>query len=297
MSETDLNIDNYDYDDILNLFKMSINFGENDMKRAKRMVLLMHPDKSGLDKKYFLFFSAAYKILFQIYNFREKANASEKLDVHEQNTDYLTEDDKYNREILDSLKKNNKFNPNEFNKWFNNLFEKVKLSNEYEEGGYGDWIKKDLNSNKQCKNMNEINNEIEKKKSILRSNALSKHNSISEFNSGGYCDLTNSLPEEYSSGMFSKLQFEDLKKAHEQSVVPVTEEDYKKSYTSLDDAKFKRGQQVLKPLNDKDANDYLNAKNNVDNYVSSHRAYKLLKQEEEATKANNKFWASLKQIK
>ena len=70
METLDLNIDNYDYEDILNLFKLNINFGESELKNAKKQLLNMHPDKSGLDKKYFLFFSSAYKMVYRIYQFR-----------------------------------------------------------------------------------------------------------------------------------------------------------------------------------------------------------------------------------
>ena len=77
MNDIDLNIDNYDYEDILNLFKIKIDFQEEDLKKAKKHVLAMHPDKSGLDKKYFLFFSSAYKILYSVYEFRNKAKNSE----------------------------------------------------------------------------------------------------------------------------------------------------------------------------------------------------------------------------
>ena len=88
MENLDLDIDNYDYEDILNLFKLNINFQEYDLKNAKKQLLNMHPDKSGLDKKYFLFFSAAYKMLYRIYQFREKAKLSENKDLDYENTDY-----------------------------------------------------------------------------------------------------------------------------------------------------------------------------------------------------------------
>ena len=52
----DLDITNYEYDDILKLFAVSKNFNEEDLKKAKKQVLASHPDKSGLDKSYFLFF-------------------------------------------------------------------------------------------------------------------------------------------------------------------------------------------------------------------------------------------------
>ena len=41
---------------------------------------------------------------------------------------------------------------------------------------------------------------------------------------GGY-DLTRSKPMR-SSDIFSKLQYDDLRKAHTETVVPVTHEDY-----------------------------------------------------------------------
>ena len=78
METVDLNIDNYDYEDILNLFSLNHDFGENGLKNAKKIVLATHPDKSGLNKEYFLFFSKAFKILNFVYTFREKGNNSEK---------------------------------------------------------------------------------------------------------------------------------------------------------------------------------------------------------------------------
>ena len=53
MENVDLNIDNYNYEDILKLFSLTQNFGENGLKNAKKIVLATHPDKSGLNKEYF----------------------------------------------------------------------------------------------------------------------------------------------------------------------------------------------------------------------------------------------------
>ena len=63
----DLNIDNYDLNDILALFKIPYDFDENDLKAAKKIVLKTHPDKSGLGSEYFLFYSKAYKVLFSVF--------------------------------------------------------------------------------------------------------------------------------------------------------------------------------------------------------------------------------------
>ena len=298
MESLDLNIDNYEFKDILELFQIPIDFGEIDLKKAKKKVLMMHPDKSSLDKKYFLFFSAAYKILFSIYEFREKANASEKLDITEQNTEYLATKDENHAAIIDSLKSTGQIDKN-FNKWFNNLFEKVKIQNEYEDNGYGDWFKSnedDADTSEQCNSQQAMNEAIDKRKKFLRDNSLTKYNNVQGFNDANYCDLTNSKPDEYSSDVFSKLQYGDLKKSHEESVVPVTNDDYKPRYSSMDDIKFQRAQQNIIPLTEQENKQLLNSNEKNETNVNSNRAFRLAKQQQEAELANKKWWSSLKQI-
>lgn len=298
MESLDLDIDNYDYEDILNLFKLNINFGESELKNAKKQLLNLHPDKCGLDKKYFLFFSSAYKMLYRIYQFREKAKLSEKKDLDYENTDYIIEDEDNNKELVKQLRENKTLDPSNFNKWFNNLFEKIKISNEYEEGGYGDWLKSenDVDETK-INNLNAMNEAIERKKEILRKNALITHTSVMEYNNNNFCDLTSSSVENYSSGMFSSLQYEDLKKAHTESVVPVTNNDYKTSYKNYDEARELRKRENLNPLSQNEAIDYMNNNRNNENIINSRRAYKLLKQEENIERANKEWWSSLKQLK
>ena len=53
--DIDLNIENYSLNEILQLFKLDYNFGEMELKKAKRIVLQTHPDKSKLSKEYFVF--------------------------------------------------------------------------------------------------------------------------------------------------------------------------------------------------------------------------------------------------
>ena len=77
--DVDLNLENYTLNDLLKLFNISFNFQEKELKDAKKIVLRMHPDKSKLDKKYFLFFSSAYKLLYNIYNFRNKSKLNQTI--------------------------------------------------------------------------------------------------------------------------------------------------------------------------------------------------------------------------
>ena len=289
----DLDITNYDYDDILKLFNISKQFNEEDLKNAKKRVLASHPDKSGLDKSYFLFFSSAYKILFNIYNFREKHSSLKNLNNYNEN--YDADKDEVNEELIHKIMTTK--STQEFNKWFNEQFDTMKITNDYEKNGYGDW----LNANNteeivKCTDINSIHKIMEEKKKLLRSHNLIKKKDIYEFNNTNYCDLTNSKPEDYSSGLFSKFQYEDLKKAHEESIIPVTNEDNISNYTSYEDIKFKRTQQSIVPMKTDEANKYLNKSKEDENALSSMRAYNLFKQDEINKKKNEKFWNNLKQL-
>ena len=289
----DLDITNYDYEDILKLFAINKQFNEEDLKNAKKKVLASHPDKSGLDKSYFLFFSSAYKILFSIYNFRMKHSSLTNLNNY--NDNYNADKDEMNEQLIHKIISTK--SKSEFNSWFNEQFESFKISNDYEKNGYGTWLNK-ANSEETtlCKDLNSMNKIIEEKKKALRSSMLIKKQEVSEFNNSQYCNLTNSKPEDYSSGLFSKFQYEDLKKAHEESIIPVTNDDYVNSYSSLEDIRLKRANQSLTPLQEHEANHYLNKSKDHENTLSCMRAYNLLKQDEVNKQKNERFWSNLKQI-
>ena len=115
--EIDLNIGNYNLEDLLNLFKLDVDFDLVDLKAVKKKVLKFHPDKSGLDKEYFLFFSNVYTILKNLWTFKNK-DISENCKLHRTQISFEEE-----KEILDNFFENNK-NLN-FQKWFNEQFEQI----------------------------------------------------------------------------------------------------------------------------------------------------------------------------
>lgn len=286
----DLDLNNYDYNDLLNLFCLDYNFCYNDLKKAKQKVLSIHPDKSNLDKEYFLFFSGAYKILYSIYNFRLKTSETTTIDYERVNTDYTVEQDINNKEILDNLK-----SKKDFNKWFNKLFEDVKLQDEYRDNGYDEWTKTNLESAPQLNSKSEIDRYIDNKKKQLRDTAIISHLDIKEYNNNTYCDLTNSKIDDYSSDIFSDLQFQDFKKAHTESVIPVTNSDFNLKYNNLEEARIIRQQSII-PLDNIEANRVLLDSKQQDNEISSHRAFKLYKQQQAIDDANKKWWSSLQRI-
>ena len=285
MENLDLNIENYDLNDLLNLFKLDFGFNESDLKRVKKTVLQTHPDKSQLDKKYFLFFTSAYKIIFSIYEFRNKSNKF-------QSTEYYIEKDESKEILLKQLQSK----PN-FNKLFNELFEKYKINDDDNEGGYGDWLKSNDDIDTRKTTMNQMNSSFEQKKNEIKSLVVVKE--IEDTGqTNNHFDLTRDKPTYYSSSMFSNLQYEDLKKAHIESVVPVTHEDY------MNRPKFKNVLEMqqhpdykdINPLSMDQAKEYLSNKQSYQDKNDVQRAYKLAKQEELAHKANQGWMSGFKQL-
>ena len=107
------------------------------------------------------------------------------------------------------------------------------------------------------------------------------------------------MPEYYSSDIFSNLQYEDLKKAHTETVVPVTTNDYNKvlKFNNANVLRQYRNQQNIKPMTETEAQDYLNELNNKTEETSVQLAYKMARQDEETEKANKTWWNSLTLLK
>jgi len=295
--EQDLDIENYNLSDILNLFKLPVDFNDEQLKNAKKIVLFTHPDKSGLSPDYFRFYSKAYKKLFLIWEFKNKNsskinNSVYSVDKNNHNSQFEFSNSEKN--ILD----NNKIKQSDnFNKWFNEQFEKYNVKNE--EHGYGNWLisNEDIEENKQIP-QNLIGAEIEKKKQQLKS--LIVHKDINDIyvNNISSSNLIDDIPESYGSGLFSKLHYEDLYKAHTETVVPVTIEDYNnvKKFKSQDEYIKYRSSQNTTPLSELQAKEYLSKKNKIQDEESTFCAYKLAKQSEEVEKKQQIFWGDLMKI-
>jgi hypothetical protein len=299
MDSVDLDINNYNLQDILSLFKIPVNFDELDMKMAKQVVLKTHPDKSKLPAEYFLFYSKAYKMLHSVWEFRKRGEVDSK---NPKNTEYSNYSDEDKNILLDQFfESNEKFKKSaNFNRWFNEQFERNKLSNEAEEKGYGEWLKTDEDIDEAANNvsMATMKQEFDKKKDKARSlivredvQEIFSNNSFSSSSA----ELSNDAPVTYDSGLFSGLGFQDLYKAHTETVIPVTEEDYeqKQKFRSVNDYQSYRNNQDTKPLSEVQAQQYLNQRNAKEEEKAVRRAYELAKQTELAKQKNQEFWSGL----
>jgi len=295
----DLNIENYSREELYNLFgfKTSLILTEENMKEAKKIVLKTHPDKSRLDNKYFVFFGKAYNKLKEIYEFQNKTN---KKTVD--NNEYF---DSQNSEVLDKMfdmKKDLKDSKN-FNKWFNEQFEKHRLEDPVEHG-YGNWLKsdEDIVFTPQNINKDSMAREMEKRKKEVQSLTPYKGvgNAFVSSSVGG-----SSLMEynsNFSSGsLFNSeagIGYTDLRQAYAESVIPITEDDFNKiqKFRSIDEYKRHRDSVEVVPISKEESLRQLYQEDKQKNEESAALAFYYAQQSEKANKNNSDFWCGLKQL-
>lgn len=270
MEDIDLCISNYSLNDILDLFKLEMDFDEEDMKSAKRIVLMTHPDKSGLDSKYFIFFKKAYSLLYNVFKVRSKEQEDACVEKVYSN-EVIDDSEDAQREAWKKLSTRK-----DFNKVFNEMFDKHVVINS-EDDGHGQWLKQEdevIHAN----NRGEMDEMIKEKKASLRS--LVVYNGITEMGGDSGTSLTG-VEINNQSSMFSSLQYDDVRTAYTESVVPVTEEDYnsRKQHGSVDSYVREREKELHNyNIDDHDAK-YKQQKldeQKSDNY----RAFTLAKQDE-----------------
>lgn len=296
INNLDLDLDHYSLEDLYNLFNIpEHDLSENVLKNAKQIVYKMHPDKSQLDPKYFRFFSAAYKRIFSIYEFQNKS-----LNKRLATDDYY---DDSNKEVLNHMFETNKGlkDPKNFNSWFNEKFEKHSsqvLDDSNESKGYGDWLKSDqglysVNENITKANMNEA---FERQKKQIQS--LTVYQGVNELNSSFGGSLLGDQSDNFT-GSNGNLGYTDLRQAHVESVIPVTQDDYDRmpKYKSLSEYKALRDNSSVSPLSKQEAEQILLQQGKDLEQQSAALAYKYAQQTERARQNNQSFFTDIRQIK
>ena len=106
--------------------------------------------------------------------------------------------------------------------------------------------------------------------------------------------LDGSAPDSYGSDIFSKLPFEDVKKAHTETVVPVTQEDFhnRKHFRSVDELQRYRATHSDVSSYDHEGR-YKETKDNEE-MRNKERMFKMLKQKEKMEKVQDQWWKVVK---
>ena len=307
----DTNIGNYNLHDILKLFKIPTDFTEIDLKRAKRTTMRTHPDVSSLPAEYFQFFSSAYRMLEQIYECKNPQRRYERDVDIERLTNarkYETENNPEKELLMRDITKKE-----DFNRWFNDEFQKIDLADEESKGGYENWFrsKDGISEDMEKVPQNKMDAYFEKKKREAASrHALIRHEGVLEFNQsslssagGGYeLDRSGTSTQQYSyaSGVFDKLQYDDLKRAHTETVIPISiqdELDRRPQFSSVEDYTTYRNRQNVMAMTKDEANSQLLRMATRNSELETQRAFNLIKQDEEARKMQDRWWSSIRTLK
>lgn len=248
-----LHIESYSFDELLDLFDIrSYDFTIDDLKRAKKKVLMLHPDKSKLGPEYFLFYKKALEMIVQFYD--QQNRQSQVID--ENTTKYIadTKETKQNKSVEKQIQHTiSKMDQQEFQDQFNTLFEKNQMA-ERPDPRKNEWFTSEdpaiqniesLGRNVNAKNMTAVFDSMKQQQSgVVRYRGVQEmvlNNGVGQLydQENGDGDHDDGHGDVYvSSDPFSKLKFDDLRKVHkDQTVFSVSESDFQKvpKYSSVDE--------------------------------------------------------------
>jgi hypothetical protein len=232
----------------------------NQLKNAKKRVLMLHPDKSKLPAEYFLFYKKAFEFIVQIYENNNKQNQQ----ITEDTTNYRPLDDGLNKTTIQTVA--GEMKAADFQNKFNELFENnmAKKTDVHK----NEWFSKDeavykVDAQVSAKNMGQVF------ETMKQQNAeLVRYRGIQELRAGGgtrlYEDEDDDDEPYVTSDPFSKLKFDDLRKVHkDQTIFAVSERDYANvpQYSSVDHFVRERGKASTAPLEKEESERILNARN------------------------------------
>jgi hypothetical protein len=299
-TEIDLDLSNYTLDDLYKLFHLDRNepLNSQTLKKAKRIVVLSHPDKSRLPPHYFTFFSKAYGML------SEMEGITSNIKKRERGTTYVDDINTYNNEIHHTVKQTqNNVNANNkrtvIMKEFNTRFEEINrdMLPQNDARGYSEWFKQDLPE----ENVSNHDALYAKRKQELREKYALTTNKI-QYSPLGNLNASCSLldqPDDFTSGMFDSMQYTDLKKSYTETIIPVGEEDFQRmpTYRTVDEY------QAARNLNTRDIKSmYHEHEKMLNNFaeeerkMSDYRAYELARQLEDSERKNRMFASQFHKI-
>jgi hypothetical protein len=253
----------YSLKELLGLFDLTYDIDLEGIKRAKKKVLMLHPDKSKLSSEYFLFYKRAFEIVVHFYeenNRQNKTVPTEPVKYSPMNTSERTS--KQLNAVIQDMKKS------EFHEKFNEIFEKNMAKSI--DTTKNDWFKKEdpiynIGENVSAQNMGRVFDTIKEKNSHIV-----LYQGVQTLNAGN--SGTNLYDDEDDGNAyvtcdpFSKLKYDDLRKVHkDQTVLTVSEKDYQNMprYASTDQYARVRGTQNLTPLEKNEAENMLSTQENL----------------------------------
>lgn len=240
-----LNVESYKFRELLELFQLNENnITTEELKRARKQVLMTHPDKSKLSPEYFLFYKKAFEIIVRMYQNVDKM--SQKVENHEYVAEKSDASNKVFRKNIQNI------SPEVFHKQFNEIFEKH--GTKKIDSSRNDWF---ISTDSQygdttAHNQSQMNAAIDRIKEQQQQQQMMMYKGVAPMQSRGgngyYEDDSNEYVE---CDPFSKLKFDDLRKVHkDQTVFGVRESDMAnvQQYRSVDEYQRARTVGNVQPM-------------------------------------------------
>jgi hypothetical protein len=270
-----LQLETYSFDEILAMFGLRYTFNLDELKQAKRKVLMVHPDKSGLPPEYFMFYKRAFELVVNHYQTSTKQDRIVNENTSVEYVPIQAENDEFTKQLHTTV---NKMDRGQFQSRFNELYEKnmASLPDPKRNEWFSDETASDVYNVSGTVNASNLNNAFESIKQKQREYGIVKYSGVRELstnvgNASSFYDHPNASignsgtaddpngPESdvyVSSDPFSKLRYEDLRKVHkDQTVFTVSDTDYAntKQYANVNEYSRARSAMAVTPMDKRHA--------------------------------------------
>lgn len=254
------------------------------MRRAKKKMLMTHPDQSRLPSTYYIFYRQAYEVILTFYQEQTRQGQST-----EHVGDYVAPTSGQVDGVQTTL---DKMSARDFHSKFNQLFEKMDMvgkpdpaKNAWFTGS--DPVVADVPLRVNPKDMAHAFQQVKAK--TISTVAQYRGVQAVKATEGGAASFYDDEADagaaggEYiSSDVFSKLKFDDLRKVHkDETVMAVSEADFDRipKYRSVEHYARERDQAPIEPMAEHDARVVLQERLRIEREQIMHRAYLSLQKE------------------
>uniref|UniRef100_A0A6C0HJ64 J domain-containing protein n=1 Tax=viral metagenome TaxID=1070528 RepID=A0A6C0HJ64_9ZZZZ len=295
-----LDISTYSFADILKLFTLDENNVTSDhLKKAKKKVLYMHPDKSNLPKEYFLFYKKALDIVVRVYEMNDKVNQTVP---NNQEIVYIPEKTHIATNQIETTMKS--MSSSQFNTKFNHLFETHSNTREKDKNK-NEWFKNNeyMPPITQIQNKSEMDAAFETYKEKQRADMVKYTGVVPICLNGGSSGFYDEEEEDNASyicaDLFSKLKFDDLRKVHkDQTVFSVSEKEFQhvKQFNSVDHYVTAREKETLAPMQKSQAEQHFNDERLLNEQLMRKKQFKSQVESEQAHKRSQAMLSNFLRI-
>ena len=292
MSSThNLDIKSYSLRELLALFDIpTFTPSLDEMRRAKKKMLMTHPDQSRLPAKYYLFYRQAYEIVLKFY--QEQTRQSQST---EHVGDYVAPPpDSNNVGVQTALEK---MSSRDFHSKFNQLFDQMDMGFKPDPTRnawftQGDPVIANVPDRVAPKDMAQAFHAVKAKTASAMTHyrgvqdMMVAQGTASLYDDDDGVDSSNAY---ISSDVFSKLKYDDLRKVHkDQTVLAVSETDYDRmpKYRSVEHYSRERDAAPTTPLSELESNSILQDKLRREREQIMLREYQAMQKEKENEKKN-----------